>query len=213
MNTEFDSILLDGEKIKWEGKPKFEAFIFSSLGVVIVGIILLAMVIGFSSLATKGFSSFSMSGVKPPTRTVNGMLDSAGGMIGKTGSIIHLFILPFYVITIGMILSPLFKAFAYKKEKYAFTDRRVIISRGFIGQELKTIDYENIKNSTVSVSAVDKLFSVGSINIFTGEIGNTGGSNAAVYSRSDCLIGLTEAHEAYKILKSLADVKSGSVKS
>ncbi|MBP8979282.1 PH domain-containing protein [Candidatus Dojkabacteria bacterium] len=209
MSKDFDSVLVEGEQIKWEGKPKFLPYIFSSGATILIGIIFLAMTSWISSF-TKSFSSVKNSlpvrNIAMQQRAVPAV-DKATELIDKQTSAFSVILIPFYVIGFALILSPVFKIFAYEKEKYAFTDKRIIISRGVIAQNFKTIDYKNIKNSQVKIGLIDKLFSVGKILIFTGEIASTGGQNSSVYSLSDNLVGLSDPYEVYKILMSLSEEK------
>lgn len=93
------------------------------------------------------------------------------------------------------------------------TNKKVIIQTGVIGRDFKLIDYDKMQNIFVDVGIIGKIFGVGTIKIFTGEIG---GSNASNYgeirigsSRSSGLQpsydSLRYISEPYAVLKHLQE--------
>lgn len=59
---------------------------------------------------------------------------------------------------------------AYSRIHYAITNKRVILQKGIIGRDFKSVDYDQIQNVSVDVGLIGVMFGVGTIKIFTGEM-------------------------------------------
>lgn len=69
----------------------------------------------------------------------------------------------------------------YSKQLYGFSNKRVLIRYGFIKPYFKTIEYDEIIESKVKVNILDKIFHVGAIAFFTGEMREEKGKKEKVY--------------------------------
>lgn len=70
-----------------------------------------------------------------------------------TPFIIHYIILIFCTLIITL---PLLFAHAYKNLYYAYTNKRLIVRKGMIGVDYKTLDYKNVTSTSVNVGLLDK---------------------------------------------------------
>ena len=73
------------------------------------------------------------------------------------------------------IFSVLWGHLTYKVTHYGITQKRVVFQSGVIGRDFKSVEYDKVQNVSVDVGLLDVLFKTGSIRIFSGEIGSTGG--------------------------------------
>jgi hypothetical protein len=205
---EFDKILDKNEKILWSSKPDFWPFVLSSFPAIIFGLFWLGMIIPFSLVF---FSGFGFMGDLPENAnyTVNGEPVSRDEFASFTSPMMFflpLFFLPFYLIGLAMISSPLWQILAYRKAAYMVTDKRILISKGIIGTDFKLLDYDQIQNIEVNVGITDKFFSTGSISIFTGEVVRTKNSYR---NQKDWLVGLNNPYEVFKMIKKTShDIKT-----
>lgn len=122
--------------------------------------------------------------------------------------VMALFGIPFIVIGLAMVLSPLWRYLSHKNVEYVFTDKRVIFSSGIMGKDFKVIDYDKIQNISVNVSWLDQLANknTGTIIIFSGEIQHT--KNGYI-NKPDNLIGIENPYEVFKLLKKVShDIKT-----
>lgn len=126
---EIPNVLEKSEKVMWEGKPKYSAYMFSSL---IFVIIILAILLWF-------LRSFTFV------------------------------LIAVFLLTLFIILTHL----SYKVKHYAITNKRIVIQSGIIGRDFKFVDYDKMQNVSVDVGLIDKIFSTGTIKVFSGEIGST----------------------------------------
>ena len=53
----------------------------------------------------------------------------------------------------------------HKVEEYAFTDKRILVKKGFIGSDVKSILYSSIVSVNLKVGLVEKMCHVGDIYI------------------------------------------------
>lgn len=137
-----ESVLSEGEKILWRAKPNRFSFIFSSFFKKLpLAIIWLIFDITFISL----LATFS-SGM-PPFVIV----------------FLVVFFL-FHLIPVWMWLGSILSASRRQKlEEYAFTNTRIIIKRGFIGEEIKSIYYTSLNSVNLKVGIIEKMCKVGDI--------------------------------------------------
>jgi hypothetical protein len=142
----FDSIKDDDETILWVGKPKYLPFIlpriFLASFFVLVGIIIESVVL-FNLNNFRIFPDFF-------------------SMLG------FLSIIP---ISLGMIMV-LSKHLGYSNICYAYSDRRILIRRGFMGTDFIALDYNKITDVGVDVSIFGKVFNTGTIHFSSGNIEN-----------------------------------------
>ncbi len=92
-----------GEKVIWSGQPKASRFVLATIPVVVMG------------LFATGFSIFWV------------VIAFLGTRQGGFSLIFPLFGLPFVLIGVGMIGSPLWAASKSRRIVYALTDRRLIL--------------------------------------------------------------------------------------
>lgn len=103
------------------------------------------------------------------------------------------------VVGIFIILLAIFSRF-YQKEsnKYFFTNKRIIIMKGWLSTKTTSIDYDKITDVRISEPFFERLF------YKTGDlIINTAGS-----SRDE--ISLKRIENPYEVKKTLEDIKDGS---
>lgn len=144
MNSEFvpmnlEKIIVEGEEVIWSGKPKKSAFIINKvLTMLPIAIIWLLFDSGF----------------------IIAFLSS-----GETGML--WFIVPFFALHLMPVwiwLSNVLTANKkWKNTEYAITDKRIIISSGFIGMDYQSIYYKDIENVHLKISVIDKILKVGDI--------------------------------------------------
>jgi hypothetical protein len=90
---------------------------------------------------------------------------------------------------------------SYKFTHYALTDERAVFQSGIFGRNFKSIEYDEIKNSSVSVGFFNWLFGTGSISIFTGEMESTGGKNPQIKPKYDMFVYIPNAYDVLKELQ------------
>ena len=87
---------------------------------------------------------------------------------------------------------------------FTITDKRIIIRSGIIGTDYNSIYFPQIRTASVKVDLIDKLFSVGSINIDTGKVETvTGDKQNKTQTAYDKLSYIEQPYEVYKILEEL----------
>ena len=104
---------------------------------------------------------------------------------------------------LGIILSNM----AYTRTHYAITNKRAIIQSGIIGRDFKSIDYDRMQNVSVEVGILGVIFKVGSVKIFTGEMGAAGGQNQGIQSRYDIFRYVSLPYEVLKKLQTHLSVR------
>lgn len=176
---ELQKVLDENEKILWEGRPQFLPFVFQ--GWILISIVGILWTLGVLSIA-----------VAQP----------------KLGNLI--FITPHFWIGIVMIFGyPLQKLLVYERMYYTITDKRVIIQKGIIGRDFRSIDFDKITDAEVNVGFMDKLFSKssGSILIFTpSSVVRTRNGITAIPNR---LSNIRNPYEVFKLFKKTShDVKT-----
>ena len=73
--------------------------------------------------------------------------------------------------TVGLLIIMIVSGILnYRVTHYEITNKRAIIQSGIIGRNFKSNDYDQIKNVSVNVGIIDRIFNTGTIQIFTGEI-------------------------------------------
>ncbi len=148
--TEIKDIINKGEQILWQGKPKKNAYILSSIFTMFpIGIIWLLFDGGFITImiTTGAFKQMPI-----------------GAIIG----IIAFF--AFHLMPVWIWFGHIITASrSYKNLEYAFTNKRIIIKSGIIGIDFKNIYYSEIESVNLKVGLFDKFFKVGDIYIKSNE--------------------------------------------
>jgi uncharacterized membrane protein YdbT with pleckstrin-like domain len=133
-----------------------------------------------------------ISGLVYSTNTIS----YVSGDLPKTisGSLVASLILIF-----GLLMSLIVFFSNYVKE-YVITDKRVLIKSGLIGTDFNSIYFTEIKSANVNVGLIDKLLSVGTINIDTGKVASTSDKNGitSVNTVYDNLLHIDAPYEVYK---------------
>lgn len=146
---EFEAIKDRDEQIYWVGQPTLIPFVASGIPFLIIGIIWFIIsasifggaFIGMGSMMGRGFSAgFLLFGF------------------------LHQF--PFFLSIFNFIRLFL----VHKNTYYGYSNKRILHRTGFFGIDFKTIDYDKIQNIEVNVNFFERLFNVGSIRFFSGEI-------------------------------------------
>jgi hypothetical protein len=188
----------DNESIVWEGKPNRLVYSLRGIAISIFGLFWITPICSFTlfPLLISGIGGLASG-------------SGTGGLVGLGfGSFFSCFTIPFWFIGIAMTLNPVFNFFAWNNVSYAFTDKRIILSSGLIGQDFKAVDFDQIKNITVNVGIIDKLLgkNTGSIKIFSGE---TKRGEHGTYSVSDTLFAIKDPYNVFRKLKKVShDIKT-----
>ncbi len=130
--------LEEGERILWEGKPKFWPYWIPSFLYVPVGLFVLLYVIPLSFIL---FGS---------------PLDT--GTFSLLNYLIFLFYIPIYFATFGALLWPVFSWIAHHYESYALTNSRLFVRRGILNIETEDISFREMVHIGVGVGWQDSLF-------------------------------------------------------
>lgn len=138
------------------------------------------------------FSIFLMSG-KMPDATSSGLPISSV----KIGWLIVLVCLLFAAINY----------FYYSIQEYVLTNKRVLLKSGLIGTDFNSIYFTEIKSASVQVDLIDKIFSIGTINIDTGKVetyttGDSQNRTSQTRPAYDKLLHLEKPYEAYQFFQS-----------
>ena len=106
------------------------------------------------------------------------------------------------VLIIG-VLSSLLIFFTNFVKKYVITNKRVLIKSGLIGTDFNSIYFTQIRSANVNVGLIDKIFSVGTLNIDTGKIetvqsGSGRNQSSRTQTAYDKLLHIEKPYEVYK---------------
>lgn len=152
LRQKFNSIKDFDESIHWTGTPKFIPFLATGIPFLIFGCI---------------WGAIDIFGFILPMRSA-----TAGGFGIPLGFVVPFFALhmfPFY----GSILNIIRLALVYRNTIYAITSKRLIIRTGFMGIDYKSVDYDRIVDIEVNINPLEKIFNVGSIYVFSGDLVST----------------------------------------
>lgn len=172
---EIAAVLESNESIVWQDVVNRKVIIFYL-------IISLAIIAGLSAYA------FSKEMIE---YTSNGALKTiAGATVGLA-------------VLIGGTLLSLIGFFSNFVKKYIITNKRVLIRSGLIGTDFNSIYFTQVRNANVNVGLIDKLFSVGTINIDTGKIetvssGSDKNRTSQTRTAFDKLLHVNNPYEVYK---------------
>lgn len=186
VDSTVENILDKGETILWSGKSNLSStMIKAGIGALIV------LAIGYA------LNIFNIEGA---TCKINGRAASPE----SCGRIVGYIQIATYIIA---VLIPIFTYLYWKVTFFAITSTRVLIKSGLIGADLKTVYYDQIRNSFVNVGLVDKFFNTGTILIDTGQIRHSKNGTRTVY---DKISNVDAPYDAYKKLQSsLVNRKDG----
>lgn len=97
----------------------------------------------------------------------------------------------------------------YSKRLYGFSNKRIFIRYGFVKLYFKTIEYNEIVKSKVKINILDKIFHVGTISFFTGEMKEEKGKKEKVYYYWQAI---ENPHEIFDKVKQISsDTKNQSI--
>lgn len=110
---------------------------------------------------------------------------------------LFLILLVYWQISWSFVLILLFAAviyFAYQLIKeFLLTNKRLILKSGLIGTDFKSVYFNEIKSIDLRVDLIDKVFSIGTININTGLISS--GVNIKLNHLDDCYLAYQKMQE------------------
>ncbi len=175
MTPEIMTVLEPREKIVWQDVINRKVMVFNLA-------IFLIVVVGLS------FFFFSQEAISYTSNNI------PKGIAGTTVGLI--------ILVVGLIISLISFLSNYVKI-YVITDKRVLIKSGLIGTDFNSIYFTEVKTANVNVGLIDKIFSVGTINIDTGKIetvvsgsgDNRQSRTQTVYSK---LLHINNPYEVYK---------------
>ncbi|MFA6533643.1 MAG: PH domain-containing protein [Patescibacteria group bacterium] len=103
------------------------------------------------------------------------------------------------ILVVGLLLS-LVGFFSNYVKVYTITNKRVLIKSGLIGTDFNSIYFTEVKTANVNVGLIDKIFSIGTINIDTGKIetSNSGNHQSRTRTAYDKLLHISEPYKVYK---------------
>ena len=140
MTANINNILDSNEKIIWQGKPKYTAFILKSIPVAVFGLFWCTFLIPFYwGLFTGKFPIFAWVVLGPHT-----------------------------FIGLGMLTAPLWASLAYPYIEYAITSKRIIIKSGFFARNFSTVDYATLTDVSVDIGFIGRITNTGNINFISG---------------------------------------------
>ena len=111
------------------------------------------------------------------------------------------------LILLALIVTWLGLNMSYKKTFYAYTNKRILIRRGFIGVDYATLDFEMIGGLMVNVNFLDRLMK-GSDNPGTITFGSS--ASPVLYTRNGrtaayAFRNIDHPYEVYRDLKHMVD--------
>jgi len=175
MSQQAIDVLEPQEKIVWEGVVSRKVMIFNFIiSLIIIG----------------GLSYYFFSQNIFNYTSGNTAKTIAGSTVGWVVLGVGLF------FTVLGFLSNLVK-------KYTITDKRVLMKSGLIGTDFNSIYFTQVRNANVNVGLVDKIFSVGTINIDTGKIetvssGDKDNRRTSTRTAYDKMLHIDNPYEVYK---------------
>ena len=86
---------------------------------------------------------------------------------------------------------------------YTITNKRVLIKSGLIGTDFNSIYFTEVRTVNVNVGLIDKIFSVGTLNIDTGKVetvssGSGENRRSGTQTAYDKLLHINKPYEVYK---------------
>src|SRR5690554_582770 len=179
---EFEAVRDNNETIYWVDQPTFVPFMSTGIPFLIIGIIW--FLISYPLMSNILFDA-SFSFVAFPL-----------GLF----YVLHQF--PFY----GSILNMIRLLLVYKNTYYAYSNKRLMVRTGFFGTDFKIIDYDKIQNLEINVNPLEKLFNVGTIRVFSGEVVVRNNRSQSVYTSFRAI---KDPYQVFKELKTVSlDIKT-----
>lgn len=86
---------------------------------------------------------------------------------------------------------------------YVITNKRVLIKSGLIGTDFNSLYFTEVRTVNVNVGLIDKIFSVGTINVDTGKIetvssGSGNNSHSKTQTAYDKILHISNPYEVYR---------------
>lgn len=106
-------------------------------------------------------------------------------------------------LVLVMVLTLIFVSLSYKNTFYAYTNKRVIVRRGIIGVDYKSLDMNMIGIVTVNVSILDKILMKNTGSIQFGSMANPIGGNHLMFG----FLHINDPYSVYKEVKNIIDEK------
>lgn len=141
--SQFDQLLDKDERIVWTGKPaKLIPFLATGLPFLLLG------------TAWFCFDYF----------VVIKHISKKSGMDN--------FMIPFFIAHLApfwlSVLNIVRLGILYKKNNYAYTNKRLMLQDGFLGNNFKAIDFDKIKEIEVKVNPIENIYKIGTLRFDTG---------------------------------------------
>lgn len=135
VRNRINSELQSGERLLWAGQPSPALYARSSLGLMIFGLVFTGFSV-FWMAGAAGMIWFTDSGPKP---------DGFGVF-----SCFPLFGIPFFLVGMGMVTSPIWMRRAARRTVYGVTDRRAIVCKGKAtgGVEVRSFGPDDLTDMT-----------------------------------------------------------------
>lgn len=136
--------LFDGEKILWSGKPQKKAFVLNNIMKMLpIALIWIAFDAFFIFMVATNFGEF-------PAPLIPALCI-------------------FFVFHLAPVWIWLYRCITaskrHKNTEYAFTDRRIIIRKGAVAVDFKSIEYKDVVAVNLRYGVIDKLAKVGDVYI------------------------------------------------
>ena len=176
-----ENLLVQGESIIWQGKPKKSAFIINKITKMMpIAIFWLLFDLFFIFMSSSAFA--------------------------EMGLFLIIFF-AFHLLPVWIWLSNVLTASKkWKNTEYAVTDKRIIAKTGFIGMDYISVYYKDIKNVRLSVGIIDKMLGVGDIYFDTYST-NFGTNNAS--GTGTAFLDIEDAYQIYpKVQKVVLDIQT-----
>lgn len=180
MVPEINAILEKNEEVIWDGRQDLKSVLltgaFSALLVFALALLIFKLVFG------GGVGTCTINGQVAPISECQGVFQYFGwGLVALA------------------VASPVVLFLNYLVTHYLITQKRVIIKSGFIGADMRSIDYDQMKSAFVNVGIIGKLFGTGTIMIDTGRMTSTKRGTKTVYDR---LVNIRDPYAVYKLFQS-----------
>jgi hypothetical protein len=175
---QFDAVLDQDEKVIWVGNPTLIPFLVTGIPLLIFGLI---------------WGSFDYFGF---------IRHMGHGKGAQMGFMIPFFALHLFPLWLG-VGNMLRLVLVYGNTCYAFTNKRIMLRTGFWGIDFKSIDFDRIQETDVTVNPIENMLGVGTIKMYSG------GMTAKVAPTFNYFIGIENPYGVYKQLKTVTvDVKT-----
>lgn len=185
--NEISKILNEGEKVLWEGCPKFWPFLFGGSAITFIfGMFWMMFLVPFIGIALYDI------------------------LFGSHILGFGILLLPHFWIGIILVFGiPLYQILVYKHIHYALTEKRVIFQKGWIGRDFEIVDFDQITNAEVNVGVMDKLFGGESGSILISTAGSFTYVKRGAVSKPYVMRNVINPYEVFKFIKKIShDVKT-----